>query len=151
MGVLVKNSFQKIKTGLFIILCSIMIFIIWKNFSKINFSLISDNWQVTLMILGLAVIFLLIKSLMLFLTGRLFNVDKNYFYFLKVFCMSSFIELTTFSGKIGADGFKYFFWKNLSRKNRFSLIFFFRSADIFGFIWLILFLLLPLKTRIKLC
>ena len=52
--------------------------------------------------------------------------------------MSSFIELTTFTGKIGSDGFKYMYWKDIPKTEKISIIIIQRSADILGFMLLIL-------------
>jgi len=59
--------------------------------------------------------------------------------------MSCFFEVTTFTGKIGADGFKFFFWKKVPKKRKISLLLFLRTADMFGFTWLLIFLMLPWK------
>ena len=48
-------------------------------------------------------------------------------------------------GKIGADGFKFFFWKKVPKKRKISLLLFLRTADMFGFTWLLIFLMLPWK------
>ena len=134
---------QKIKQLIFLFLILILIIIVIKNISKINLSLIITSWPISLMVIGLAICFIMIKSFMLFIIGKLFNLNKNYFHFVKVFCMSCFFEVTTFSGKLGADGFKYFFWKEIPKKIKISLLLFLRTADIFGFFCLFLFLLLP--------
>ena len=122
---------------IFAILLIVFISIIIKYGSKIQFSLILINWKISILLLLLAALFMITKSLMLFYVGRLFLVKRGFLHFLKVFCTSSFIELTSFTGKIGADGFKYYLWKEISKKKRLSLILFLRSADISGFLLLL--------------
>jgi len=139
---------KKIKLTVFFILIIILITIIVKNISLINLQLIYKNWQISLLLVFLAISFILIKSLMLKNVGNLFHIKKNYFHFIKVFCISCFFELTTFTGKFAADGFKYYLWKELPKKNRFKLLLFLRTADVCGFIWIFIFLLLPLKLAI---
>ncbi len=128
---------------IFAILLIVFISIIIKYGSKIQFSLILINWKISILLLLLAALFMITKSLMLFYVGRLFLVKRGFLHFLKVFCTSSFIELTSFTGKIGADGFKYYLWKEISKKKRLSLILFLRSADISGFLLLLGLFLFP--------
>ncbi len=136
---------QTIKQIMFLFLILVFIIIITKNISKIEFSLIFIHWQISLAIIGLAFCFIALKSFMLYMVGNLFHINKNYFHFVKVFCMSCFFEVTTFTGKIGADGFKFFFWKKVPKKRKISLLLFLRTADMFGFTWLLIFLMLPWK------
>jgi hypothetical protein len=91
----------------------------------------------------LAIIFAMLKSTILFLLGRSQNMNRNYLYFFKVFSVSAFVELTSFTGKIGADGFKYLLWKDLQPKERLKVIFFSRSTDILGFLVLLSIFMLP--------
>ena len=132
-----------LKSVIFAVLLLILAGIIWKNFDDLEFSMFIEHWNVSLIIVILAFIFVVIKSMMWFLVGRLYHVKKEFFHFVKVFCVSSFLELTTFSGKIGADGFKFYLWNDLSKRGRLVLLLFLRSADVFGIVLLGIFLFLP--------
>ncbi len=134
-----------IKKILFLILVFVLGVLLWKNYSLIDFNLFLKEWWVSLILIFSSLVFISLKALMLFLAGRFFQIKENYFYFWRLFSMSSFFELTTFSGKLGSDGFKYTFWKDLSPRNRFILILFLRFADVFGYILLFINLIFPFK------
>ncbi|MFH1439204.1 MAG: hypothetical protein ABIG89_01460 [Candidatus Woesearchaeota archaeon] len=136
---------KKVKAIIFLLMLIILTIIIIKNIKDMDIYLIIKYWWISLLLVISAICFSLIKALNLFLAGKLFHVQKGFFHFVKVFCVSCFIELTTFTGKIGADGFKYYLWKDLSSKSRVSLLLFLRSADISGFVWVALFVFLPWK------
>ncbi len=138
-----KPFFKIIKIILFLTLLGILTSIIIKNFSKINFKIILNHPLISVSVITIASIILLIKSYQLYTIASITQLKRPYFHFIKIYCMSSFIELTTFTGKIGSDGFKYLYWKEHSKKNRLTIILFQRSTDILGFIILLLFILIP--------
>ena len=140
----IKPYFNIIKITIFFILISIFLFFIIKNISLINLELIIQYKYTTLTIILLASLLILLKSFQLKAISDIFTKQKSYFHFIKTYCMSSFIELTTFTGKIGSDGFKYIHWSDLSKKERISIIIIQRSADIIGFIFLFLIFFKPL-------
>ena len=137
-----KKKFMSI---IFIILVIIFSIVIIQNWNKLNLSLMLTHWEISLLLITLAIFFTLTKSLMLYIVGRMYNIKRPFLHFFKVFCTSTFIELTTFTGKIGADGFKYYLWKELSKKKRLRLLIFLRSADITGILLLFGFIFLPLN------
>ena len=143
-----KNILTKIKFIALIALIIIFGIILKKNISNMDLSVIVENWRISLLIVALTITFILTKSWMLLNAGRLFLVRINFLSAIKIFCLSGFFELTTFSGKFGADALKYFFWRHLSRKNRFSLLLFLRTADMLGFLTLIVLLILPWQVSI---
>ncbi len=139
-----KKHSQKIRIFLFLTLITILTTIIIKNISAIDLTIIIQSKSITLLILLLAAILILLKSFQLKSVSATFTKSKPYYHFLKTYCMSSFIELTTFTGKIGSDGFKYIYWNDLTKQDRLKIIITQRSIDIIGFILLIIFFLKPL-------
>lgn len=122
----------------YFLLWPILILIIFKEISLFDLSIIIKSWKQSLVIISLSLIFILTKSYSLLLVSRMNNLKETYFDSIKIFCMSAFIEITTLSGKIGNDGFKFLYWNKLKRRKRVSILLFLRSADLFAFIFLIL-------------
>ncbi len=139
-----KEHSKKIRVILFLTLISILTTIIIKNITEIDLTVIIQHGYITLLIFLFATILISIKSFQLKSISDTFTKPKSYPHFIKTYCMSSFIELTTFTGKIGSDGFKYIYWKDIPQKEKIGIIITQRSADIMGFILLILAFFKPL-------
>ncbi|MBI4151989.1 hypothetical protein HY496_03385 [Candidatus Woesearchaeota archaeon] len=130
-----KYAFWKgIQILVLVLFFGYVLFFFWKYGANLQFSRILHFWKESVTILGLAVAFLMAKSFILYAGGWMFGKRQRYAHYVKVYCASLFIELTTFSGKFGADGFKILFWNDLSLKRRFQLILLVRGIEMVSFL-----------------
>lgn len=97
-----------------------------------------SHWEIFTLLIISSTIYILIKSLSIFLLSEKFKLNESFKESIKIFCMSSFFEVITFFGKIAGDGFKFMHWNRLSKKKRTQIILFLRTTDISAFIVLTL-------------
>ncbi len=108
----------------------IFIYLFVKEGREIDLHRIAVYFPLVLLAVALSFGHMALKSLSLFMCARTLGFHKPFIYFFKAYCISTFIEISTLSGKVGSDAFKYVYWKDASRSQRLKIILLFRLSNV---------------------
>lgn len=125
-----KFSYSLISKVFLLIATIIFVRLFWKYGHDIELDLVIRYWPLLLLVAVLSFAHMALKGAVLYVSSRRLGFQKPFMYFVKAHCISTFIEISTLSGKFGSDTFKYIYWKDASRAQRFKIILLFRLSNI---------------------